>query len=293
MEQKTIIYSFVAVLLLGFFHFFFLSPPRSFPVGQTVNIEKGYSLQKVSSTLKENKIIRSRTAFEFFVILFGGEKKIQPAYYNFSEELPVFAVAWRVGGGKFFMPPVSVTIPEGFNSEKIANAFGKKLPNFNREQFLVASEGLEGYLFPDTYFFLNTDGAKEVVEAMSKNYEKKIEPLRSEITASGRTEHQIITMASIIEGEANGDEDRALISGILWKRFKIGMALQADAAPITYKEKGLPSNPISNPGLQAIKASIHPESSLFLYYLHDQDGNIHYAKSFAEHTANKRKYLKN
>lgn len=293
MEQKTIIYSFVAVLLLGFFHFFFLSPPKSFPVGQTVNIEKGYSLKKVSSVLKENKIIRSRTAFEFFVILFGGEKKIRPAFYNFSEELPVFAVAWRVGGGRFFMPPVSVTIPEGFDLEKIANIFEKKLPNFNREQFLVSAGDLEGYLFPDTYFFLNTDGAKEVIEAMSKNYEKKIEPFRSEIMASGRTEHQIIIMASIIEGEANGNGDRELIAGILWKRLRLGMPLQADAAPETYKKKGLPEKPINNPGLESIRAALNPKETPFLYYLHDEDGQIYYAKTFAEHSANIKKYLKN
>ena len=292
MKPKTTLYLFGAVLLLGFLHSLLLSPPAEFPVGSTISIEKGSSLEKVSLLLKENKVIRSRVAFEFFVITFGGEKRIKPAFYFFEAPLPVFSVAWRIGGGKFYMAPVAVTIPEGFDLEQIADVFTKKLPNFNQEQFLTSATDLEGYLFPDTYFFLNTDGAKEAIEAMSKNYEKKIEPLRPEITASGRTEHQIITMASIIEGEANGSEDRRLISGILWKRFKIGMALQADVAPITYKERGLPPSPIGNPGLEAIKAAIHPESSPYLYYLHDQEGNIHYAKNFTEHKANKIKYLK-
>ncbi len=292
MQPKASLYLFGAVLLLGAFHFLLFSPPAGFPVGQTINVEPGFSLEKVSTTLQAEKVIRSRAAFEFFVILFGGEKKIQPAFYNFSEELPVFAVAWRIGGGKFFMPPVSVTIPEGFDLEEIANAFEKKLPNFNRERFLLLTVDQEGYLFPDTYFFLNTDGEKEVIISLSENFEKKIEPLRSEIAASGRTEHEIITMASIIEGEANGDGDRGLISGILWKRFKIGMALQADAAPITYEKKGLPETPIGNPGLESIVAALHPEASPYLYYLHDPEGNIHYAKNFAEHTANRAKYLK-
>ena len=70
------------------------------------------------------------------------------------------------------------------------------------------------------------------------------------------------------------------------------MPLQTDAAPETYKVKGLPKNPISNPGLEAINSAINPQNSSYLYYLHDKDGNIHYAKNFEEHKANKLKYLK-
>ncbi len=293
MQQKTILYLFGAVILFGVLHFFLLSPPLDFPTGATINIEKGFSLEKVSSTLKASRIIRSRVAFEFFVITLGGEKRIKPAFFNFEKPLPVFSVAWMVSGSKFYMAPVSVTIPEGFNREQIADTFTQKLPNFKSEQFLLQTAGQEGYLFPDTYFFLNTDSEKEAIKSLTENYEKKIKPLRPKISATGRTEAQIITMASIIEGEAKGDEDRALISGILWKRLKIGMALQADVAPITYKQRGLPENPIGNPGLKAIEAAIYPEASSYLYYLHDQDGNIHYAKNFTEHTANKRKYLNN
>ncbi|MFA6256986.1 MAG: endolytic transglycosylase MltG [Candidatus Paceibacterota bacterium] len=291
MERKTILYIFGAVLFLGIFHFFLLSPPTNFPINQTVEIEKGASLRKVSAVLEENKVIRSRVAFEFFIILMGAELKIKPAFYSFDQKLPVFAVAWRLGGGKFGMAPVVVTIPEGYNNEEIAKAFEKKLPNFNQERFLILAKEKEGYLFPDTYFFLNTDGETEATRSLSENFDKKIEPLAGEIASSGKTLKQIITMASIIEGEASGDADRALISGILWKRFKIGMALQADAAPVTYKERGLPAGPISNPGLKAIQAAIQPELSPYLYYLHDKDGGIHYAKDFATHTANKKKYL--
>jgi len=292
MQPKTPFYLFGSVLLLGVFYFFLLSPPGNFPVGTLINIERGSSLQKVSSTLRTNKVIRSRAAFEFFVIIFGGERRVRPAYYSFERELPVFEVAWRVSGGKFRLAPVVVTIPEGFDSHQIADAFAEKLPNFNKEEFLTLVADKEGYLFPDTYFFLNTDGTQEAIVSLQENLDKKLEPLLPEIAVSGRTLAEIITMASIIEGEANGDGDRGLISGILWKRFKMGMALQADAAPITYKKKGLPEKPIGNPGLASIIAALHPEASPYLYYLHDSEGNIHYAKNFAEHTANKAKYLK-
>ena len=99
-------------------------------------------------------------------------------------------------------------------------------------------------------------------------------------------------MASIIEREAKGDSDRGYISGILWNRINKNMPLQVDAALKTYKTKGLPEQPICNPGLEAIKAAIHPVLSNYLYYLHDKNGVIHYAKTFEEHKKNKLKYLK-
>ena len=126
---------------------------------------------------------------------------------------------------------------------------------------------------------------------MSDNFEKKITPSSANYF-SGKTEKEIIIMASIIEREAKGDTDRGIISGILWKRIQIGMPLQVDSAPETYKTKGLPDSPIGNPGLKAIEAAINPQSSSYLYYLHDKDGNIHYAKTFAEHEVNIEKYLK-
>ena len=126
---------------------------------------------------------------------------------------------------------------------------------------------------------------------MGNNFEKKILPIRPKIISSGKTEKEIIIMASVIEREAKGDADRGFISGILWRRLQIGIPLQVDAAPETYKTKGLPENPIGNPGLEAINSAIYPEKSNYLYYLHDKDGNIHYARTFEEHKVNKLKYL--
>ena len=186
---------------------------------------------------------------------------------------------------------ISVTIPEGFNTNQIGDTFALKLKNFNKANFLLQVNELEGYLFPDTYSFLNNMNETNVIKSMRDNFEKKVTPLLPEIAAVGKTENDIVIMASILEKEAQGDTDRKIISGILWKRISIGMPLQVDAAMETYKTKGLPENPIGNPGLEAIQAAIHPQSSPYLYYLHDKDGNIHYAKNFAEHVKNKLKYL--
>ncbi|MFA5778302.1 MAG: endolytic transglycosylase MltG [Candidatus Paceibacterota bacterium] len=292
LNKKNAIYLLSIVLFLILFYFFFFSAPINFPVGSIVRIEKGSSLRSISLALKKQDIIRSRVIFESFVIIFGGELHIQSADYLFEYKLPIWQVAKRIVLGEHNMVPVSVTIPEGFNVNQIGDTFAKELTNFSKAKFLFQAKKLEGYLFPDTYFFLTTDNEKDVIESMSKNFEKKIAPLRPEIISSGKTEKNIIIMASIIEGEAKGDGDRNIISGILWKRISIGMPLQVDVAPETYKTKGLPESPIGNPGLDAIKASIHPQNSPYLYYLHDKDGNIYYAKTFGEHSKNIIKYLK-
>ena len=187
---------------------------------------------------------------------------------------------------------VSVTIPEGFNLNQVADTFVSKLVNFNKVKFLTETKDKEGYLFPDTYFFLNNMNDLDVVKSMSDNFAKKIAPILPAIVSSGKTEKDIIIMASLIEREAKGNADREIISGILWKRITVGMPLQVDSALETYKTKGLPESPICNPGLSAIEAAIYPQSSPYLYYLHDKNGLIHYAKTFAEHETNIKKYLK-
>jgi UPF0755 protein len=292
LNKKNAVYFFGFLGAFVLFYFLFLSAPIDFPVGTIVRVESGMSLRSVSLRLKNKNIIRSRAAFEIFVIIFDREKNIISSDYYFENKLPVFEIAKRISKGEHDMAPISVTIPEGYDTKQIADAFVLRLTNFNKDKFISRATIMEGYLFPDTYFFLSTDNETNVINSMSKNFEKKVTPLLPEIIASGKSEKDIITMASIIEGEAKGNSDREVISGILWKRISIGMPLQVDVAPETYKTRGLPDSPIGNPGLLSIKASIHPQSSSYLYYLHDKDGNIHYAKNFTEHVQNKLKHLK-
>lgn len=280
------------IAFLAIFYFFFLSAPGDFPLRAVVRVEKGSSLHSVSLKLKDEHIIRSRIVFEAFVILLGHEKRVISTDYYFENKLPVWQVARRIGRGEHNMAPVVITIPEGFDMNQIADTAVPALVNFNKDKFLIEARKLEGYLFPDTYFFLTNADEGDVIKSMSDNFSKKITPLFPEIVSAGKTEKDIITMASIIEKESKGNADRGIISGILWKRISIGMPLQVDAASSTYEVKGLPEGPIGNPGLEAIKAAIHPQSSPYLYYLHDKYGNIHYAKSFAEHKQNINKYLK-
>ncbi|MEX2029190.1 MAG: endolytic transglycosylase MltG [Candidatus Paceibacterota bacterium] len=257
-----------------------------------MTIEKGENLRSVSLKLKNENIIRSRLAFEAMAIMRGGELRLMYSHYLFDSKLPVYEIVRRIKKGEHRIPQIKVTIPEGFSNSEIADMFLTKLLAFDKNKFLADASSKEGYLFPDTYFFFATGSADDVLKIMADNYEKKIMPLREEIFASGKTEEQIIIMASIIEGEAKGDADRETISGILWKRLNMNMPLQVDVVPETYKTRGLPDSPISNPGLKSIMAAIYPANSIYLYYLHDKSGRIHYAKTFAEHRANIVRYLK-
>jgi len=286
-------YIISAIVLFLLFYSLFFSAPNDFLSGSIVNIKEDSSLRYISKYLEENHIIRSRALFETFVIILGGEKHITPGDYLFENKLSVFEVARRVSRGERHLAPVKVTIPEGFNVLDISEVFAIKLPNFDEEEFLLEGIKKEGYLFPDTYFFLITDNEEDVLRSMNNNFEKKILPFESQIITSGKTKEEIIIMASLIEKESRGDMDREFISGILWKRLAMNMSLQVDAELNTYKTKGLPKNPISNPGIKAIKAALYPKISNYLYYLHDEDGNVHYAKTFEEHKLNKQKYLKN
>lgn len=271
---------------------YLISAPRNFPKGVIFSIEQGSSLRIVSLNLKNQNIIQSRLLFEAFVYVYGGDKHIISADYLFEDKISVFEVARRISRGERHLAPVKITIPEGLTKYEIMDIFSAKLPNFARDRFSKSQDVKEGYLFPDTYFFFTNADDIDVVKSLNENFKTKVSIFDKDIKDSGKSKEDIIKMASIIERESKGNGDSDTISGILWKRLSINMPLQADAAPETYKAKGLPKNPIANPGLSSIKAAIYPKTTPYLYYLHDKNGNTHYAKSFAEHRVNILKYLK-
>lgn len=175
--------------------------------------------------------------------------------------------------------------------------------------------GLEGYLFPDTYEINKEINIEEIVRKTLNNFDKKLNPeLKKEINKQGKTIFEIITIASLIEKEVKTKEDKELVSGILWKRLKNGVPLQIDStigyitgkqttkiskeetkidSPYnTYKYRGLPLGPISNPGLESILTAIYPESSNYWYYLSTPEGETIFSKTLEEHNIAKNTYLK-
>lgn len=311
--SKLIIFSSGAVILFVVF-IFLLSAPHSFPQNKTITIEKGASLKSVSTLLHSENIIRSQTLFELCARIIGGSKPVVAGSYLFESQTSSCAVAFRIAHGDSRVPAIRVTIPEGMSNRDMADILAKYLPLFSRDEFIKTLAAQEGYLFPDTYFFSEATTAETAGNAMLVNFSKKTAPLKDEVIASGHSLREIIIMASILEKEATTNEDRAIVSGILWKRISIGMPLQVDATFMylfdkksneltlddlqtkspynTYQNKGLPPGPIGNPGLDAIIAALHPTASPYLYYLSDNNGVMHYSKTFEEHKANKAKYLR-
>ena len=288
-------------VLAGFSGYFFLSAPKDFPSGETIVIEKGTGLAEISGKLKKEGFIRSKYAFALYARALGKSKKIKYGKYLFNEPVSVFSLISRLAKGEFGFKPIKVTITEGLTIKEISELFGG-FENFDKKEFLEKTEKLEGYLFPDTYLFLPFAETEQIIGTMTDNFKKK----------AGDVGKDIVIMASLIEKEVPDSDDRKIVSGILWKRLELGMALQVDAVfPYitgkqkvlledlkidslynTYLHKGLPPGPISNPGLDAIDAARNPKESPYLYYLSGNDGKTHFAKTFSEHLRNKEKYLK-
>jgi UPF0755 protein len=304
----------IALSISALLAYRFLLPPASFPTPYTASIEPGQPLVSISAELKEDGVIRSRQLFEMLIITFGGDKNISHGDYYFEKPVTVVELALRIAGREFGVDRTRVTIPEGFTNKQIAARLGQELSNFDTELFMTLAKDQEGYLFPDTYIFFPWTTPEAVVTTLRKTFDTKTASLQSDITASKRSFEDIMVMASLIEKEARGDNDRELIAGILWKRIDTGMLLQVDApflyvlgkesseltrsdlaidSPFnTYRYKGLPPSPIGNPGLASIKAALNPKASPYLYYLHDKDGTIYYARTYTEHLENIRKYLR-
>lgn len=294
------------------FHFFF-APPEKFPVGSLVPIARGMSVEDASRFLAEQNAIRSPIAFIALVRIFGNYRGVIAGSYYFDVPESVLGVALRMTQGDYNLKLVRVTIPEGAHARDIADVLETRIPSFRREEFLGLAYEKEGYLFPDTYFFLPNVSNEEIIRVMTDNFEDKITPLLERIAESGRTLPDVIIMASLIERETIELKDKPLVAGILWKRIDIGMRLQVDAPFLyaigkntfdlsikdlrtdfpynTYTRKGLPPTPIANPGLDSIIASIQPKETPYLFYLSDRQSNMHYARTFEEHKQNKRKYL--
>jgi UPF0755 protein len=163
---------------------------------------------------------------------------------------------------------------------------------FRKDLFLTLANDKQGYLFPDTYFFFPLDNGEEIMKKLSDNFDNKIKNIKLSAKEKNKNLSDIIIMASILEGEAKGEEDIKIISGILWKRISLGMLLQVDVDKTTYIKKGLPEKPLNNPGLMSLEASLNPSDSPYLYYLHDKNGKVHFATTFDEHKSNINKYLK-
>ena len=311
-RRRFFVLPLASVFLLVAFYVNAIAPPSAFPVDSIVAVPRGATLTQVARMLEERHLIRSPLWFEIFVWLRGGQRGIIANPYLFDEPVTSWTIARRLLRGELGLSQVRVTIPEGVTAVEIGELLKKNLPAFDLASFMKAVRDKEGYLFPDTYFFLPDETAEGAVKTLSLNFERKILSIQKERESFGKQLSDVVIVASLLEKEASKTEDRKIIAGILWKRLAIDMPLQVDAALLyinggrvptgadtkidspynTYLYRGLPPTPIANPGLDAITVAVTPVKTEYFYYLSDDDGVIHYAKTFEEHQENQQKYFR-
>ena len=306
----------IILVVLFLLYLLFLQPPPDFPIKEFIKVEKGLTIEQAAETLAGTGVIKSPLAMKLWykLGLAGESNPLVAGDYFFEHRLPLWSVIDRLATGHLGLEYVRITIPEGLTLVQIGKLLEGKLSEFNRARFTLITKGLEGYLFPDTYFFAPNATEDEVVEEMRENFELKIKDLKPDMAISGRTLEEIITMASIIEKEAITPESRRIISGILWKRIDTGMKLQVDAvfpyflgkntfeltredlwfdSPYnTYRYEGLPPAPIANPSFDSIESSLYPEETSYWFYLSDMRSQMHYARTHDEHIKFKNQYLR-
>ena len=306
---------FLLIIFLIIWYISYLQkPPTDFPLNEPIEIIHGQSVREISHLLQMRNVIQSNWLLNFILLTKYNPSDIKASTYIFTEPVNTFAVAKRLSLGDFTSNLIRFTHMEGERVSQIADSANELLANFDKQSFLTEAVPLEGKLFPDTYFIPKNYSAHELLVMMLTNYEKKLVPIRELINQSPLSENEVITLASIIEREANSLEPMKYVSGILQNRLGLGMPLQVDASleyildktlselkpsdlkiisPYnTYLNSGLPPTPIGNPGLKSIQAVLNPIQSDYLYYITDDLGNFHYANTFTEHKANIAKYLR-
>ncbi len=292
-----------------------------------VSVPRGATTRQIGGILVQAKLIRSESFFAWYLrykkedgLLRSGDYSLSPA-----QDLDSIIAALRKGP-----LPVRITIPEGFNTQQIADLLaGQKL--IDKAKFLEAVRSydfkfdflqglpqsdlrLEGFLFPATYEIEKGTSEPQIIEMMLQRFEQELTPeVSNVIKQRGWTTAQFVTLASLIEKEAKEEVDRPVISQVFLKRLRIDMPLQSCASiefllghpkPIlsykdteikspynTYQNKGLPPGPIANPGHASLQAAAYPANTDYLYFVAKPDGYTAFAKTYAEQLQNEQKYL--
>lgn len=274
-------------------------------------VNKGDGVREISSNLKKKGLIKNQIIFFLIVKQLTLDRKIQAGDFRLSPKMTATEIAQNLTHGTL---DIWITIPEGKRGEEVAEILAKQFRTYDPSwrSNLISNEG---YLFPDTYLIPKDADINTIISIMTNNFNAKIKSVN--LSQNDNRLRQIIIIASLIEREALIDQEKPIIASVIANRLKAGMSLDIDAtlqyikgkdvngkwwgipsiedkeinSPYnTYKNSGLPPFPISNPGLEAIKAALNPQNSNYYYYIHDSSGNVHFAKTLEEHNSNVKKY---
>lgn len=318
-KVKWVSAAFVSwLLLLLIVRYYIFSWPVLPVFRDYIVIPEGASAYRVAHLLVEKGILdeHDQEVFVNAVRLKSRTRSIKPGKFQLLNVKKMIDLVDQILNPKVGV--VIVTIPEGARRTDIAQFFGVKYP-IDYDNFMaltgdsafmahlgIQAPHLEGYLFPDTYRIMNGSTEESIIAQM---VQLTLNALDNEIIAQGRefglASHDILTMASIIEGETKYDREKRLISAVYHNRLKRGMRLQADPTVQyaisdgprrlyyrdykyasdynTYLHKGLPPTPINSPGYASIIAAVNPEKVDYLYFVANGEGQHVFTRSFTEH----------
>lgn len=289
-----------------------------------IKIVKGDNLKTVAAKLEDAQVIYNKYLFIIVTRLLGNQEGIIPGEYKFQNGLTNLSIMKTITDGNL-VRTYTITIPEGLNIRQIGR-LTQRLYGLDSARFVyeasndslikllgVNAVSLEGFLYPETYqisYSANSNREQEVVRVMASEFRKKITAdMYEQLQKKKLTLLELITMASIIEGETRNEAEKKTISGVYYNRLKKGMRLEADPtvqyvlpggpkrqlmysdlkfpSPYnTYLNKGLPPGPINNPAIGSIIAALEPEENKFLYFVAKGDGTHRYAETYDDHKKN-------
>ncbi|HYO15912.1 MAG TPA: endolytic transglycosylase MltG [Thermoanaerobaculia bacterium] len=291
---------------------------------RAVTIEQGSAVGEILQKLEREGVLADAKLARSYLVYFMGDPTIQAGEYVFRGPLTTGQVLGKLVRGDVVTN--SVTLVEGLTLEETAaqlsrEGFGRRevFLDIMRSPELISdfdpdAPDLEGYLFPETYSFASGTSERQVVSTLVKTFkdrfEKEVRPLLAE-GPQGRTVRQVVTLASIVEKEAQVESERPIIAAVYQNRVNRGIGLHADPTVIyalkrvgrwngnirrddlridspynTYRYAGLPPGPIASPGLASLKAAASPSDVPYLYFVSRNDGSHVFAETLAEHNRN-------
>ncbi len=302
---------------VGLFHFwlFLHLPAKSLPEKKQFFIPRKTGAFQVARLLQFEGVVRNASEFYLLGLLKHSLHRLQAGEYAFSTLESPEEVLEKIVNGKVVI--YSITLPEGSTVRDVAAIVAKdgltgsgQIIEAARNPKLAKSlgikaDGLEGYLFPDTYRFKKPVCGASIVSRMVARFRQKLPAgWQAREKELGMTLNEIITMASIIEKEAKVDSERPVISGVFYNRLKIKMPLQSDPTAVydlpgfsgpvtpadlkrqspynTYLVKGLPPGPICNPGAKSIMAALYPANVPYLYFVSNHNGTHTFSVTLEE-----------
>ncbi|KKP60030.1 MAG: Aminodeoxychorismate lyase [Candidatus Gottesmanbacteria bacterium GW2011_GWA1_34_13] len=307
-------------LTIGIINYLF-GPVEKMNKEEIIAIPENLKNSDVINKLKDQKLIKNTEVFIWLLNTFGKGRTIISGGYKLNKNMYVWQILQKILGSPDL---IWIVIPEGIRKEQIGEILSEKL-KWNNNEMTKWNEAyadtkpdyIEGVYYPDTYLIPKDEKGNDIVVRMINRFNEKMDPLLTDFAVKNIKWTTGVKIASLIQREAAGSQDMPLISGIIWNRLEQGMKLQIDAtmqytkgkinnkwwgtidltektvdSPYnTYLYKGLPPTPICNPGIIAIEAALNPQDTDCLYYLHDENKQIHCAKTYEQHKININKYL--